>query len=158
MKEPLKTITTTNKHQLVTIEKKNFIIDQTYSNDKSKLKSINEPLNTITTQQRHQLVTIEKKQFISTYFGNSGAHSLDKPLGTLTSKPKHALTTILANGDFDIKIRFLTPKELAGITGFPENYKWYGSKAYQIWMIGNAVPVLMAKAIIEQIKIQFQNN
>jgi len=146
LKEPLKTITTSNKHQLVTIEKQQFLT-QYYGRDNAN-QNINEPIKTITTWNSQQLITIEKKQFISTYFGNSGGHSLEKPLGTLTTKPKHALTTILANGDFDIKIRFLTPKELADITGFPNSYKWYGSKAYQIWMIGNAVPILMAKAII----------
>jgi len=155
IKEPLKTITTTNKHQLVTIEKQQFLT-QYYGRDNAN-QNLKEPIRTITTWNTHRLVTVEKQQFISTYFGKSGAHSLDKPLGTITTEPKHALTTVLANGDFDIKVRFLTPAELGDITGFPKNYQWYGSNRLRIWMIGNAVPIPMAKALIEQIKIEFIN-
>jgi len=153
--KPLNTICTKESKQLVTIEKRQFI-NQCYGNDYNHT-GLEEPLKTIMTTNKHQLVTIEKKQFISTYYGNSGGHSLDKPLGTITTERKHALTTVIANGDFDIKIRFLTPDELGDITGFPKGYHWYGSKRLQTWMIGNAVPILMAKAIINQIKLEFEN-
>ena len=155
IKEPLKTITTTNKHQLVTVEKQQFL-GQYYGRDNAH-QNIKEPLRTITTWNSHRLITVEKQQFISTYFGKSQGHSLKKPLGTITTQPKHALTTIMANGDFDIKVRFLTPEELGGITGFPKNYVWYGSKRLQVWMIGNAVPIPMAKALIQRIKTEFTN-
>ena len=155
IKEPLKTITTTNKHQLVTVEKQQFL-GQYYGRDNAH-QNIKEPLRTITTWNSHRLITVEKQQFISTYFENSKTHSLKKLLGTITTQPKHALTTVMTNEDFDIKVRFLTPEELGGITGFPKNYAWYGSKRLQVWMIGNAVPIPMAKALIEQTKIEFTN-
>ena len=155
LKEPLKTITTTNKHQLGTIEKQQFI-NQTYRTTYNHT-SLKEPLKTIMTNNRHQVITVEKQQFIATYFGNSGGHSLNKPLGTITTEQKHALTTIITNENFDIKVRFLTPYELGDITGFPKEYHWYGSKKLQMWMIGNAVPILMSKALIEQIKKEFNN-
>jgi DNA (cytosine-5)-methyltransferase 1 len=47
--------------------------------------------------------------------------------------------------------RALTHHEAARIQGFPDDYKWVGSKASIARQIGNAVPVPLAKAIGQQL-------
>lgn len=55
--------------------------------------------------------------------------------------------------------RVLTPRELAALQSFPDDFIFKGSKKWQLVQIGNAVPVLLGKAIgvavmkgIDQIK------
>lgn len=48
--------------------------------------------------------------------------------------------------------RFLTPRELARLQSFPDDFYFCGNKTSMVTQIGNAVPVLMAKAIAEKIK------
>lgn len=52
----------------------------------------------------------------------------------------------------DNEIRMLTPEEVAAIQTFPPDYKWTGSKRDRYTKIGNAVPCLLAKAVVEEIK------
>ena len=125
---------------------------------------LTKPAPTITTFGSDALVTCELKgadekfRFISTYFNSGGNpetqnRSVDAPLGTILSERKHALVTAEALPfDFDIKMRFLTEDELASIMGFPEGYfKRPGlklSKKEIVKLVGNAVPVGMAKALL----------
>ena len=48
--------------------------------------------------------------------------------------------------------RCITVREAACITGFPTNYKFFGSHSKRCEQVGNAVPPLMAQAIAEQLK------
>ena len=169
LEKPLNTVTTKDRHALINFlcekEKKHFISDHIWG---SQNQSIEKPLNTICTKESKQLITVdkhenihkeEKYQFITKFFGGSGNpnqySSLDKPLGTILTNDKNALVTMIINYDFDVKLRFLTPKELADITGFPEDYKWYGSKKFITWMVGNAVPIELSKSIIHSIKSEY---
>lgn len=43
----------------------------------------------------------------------------------------------------------ITPEELADITGFPKSYQWYGTRKDKMKMIGNAVPPVLSKVLIE---------
>ncbi len=54
-------------------------------------------------------------------------------------------------------IRHLTTRERSMIQTFPEDFVFSGSKTAQEQMIGNAVPVKLAKYIAEAIKL-FINN
>ena len=62
---------------------------------------------------------------------------------------KRIKTFMAAFGIVDIKMRMLRIKELKLITGFDENYILKGTQQEQKKYIGNAVPVLLAKAIVE---------
>lgn len=48
--------------------------------------------------------------------------------------------------------RVMTPRELARLQSFPDDFTFEGSKSKQLIQIGNAVPVGLAKAIAEHIK------
>ena len=48
--------------------------------------------------------------------------------------------------------RVMTPRELARLQSFPDNFIFEGSKSQQLVQIGNAVPVGLARAIGEHVK------
>ena len=50
-----------------------------------------------------------------------------------------------------IKNRVLTPRELARLQSFPDNFLFKGSKKSQLVQIGNAVPVNFAKLIAKEV-------
>jgi len=47
--------------------------------------------------------------------------------------------------------RVITPREMARLQSFPDEFKFKGAKKWQLIQLGNAVPPLMAKAIGEEI-------
>lgn len=49
--------------------------------------------------------------------------------------------------------RVMTPRELAALQSFPDDFAFQGAKKWQLVQIGNAVPPLMAKAIGAAIKM-----
>lgn len=158
---PSTTVVAQGGKRLITA-KAQFISQQNNSNRKPEAnnKSLNDPLNSPTTR--------EKFQFITTYFNSSGKpesqnSSINKPLGTiLTGTNKKALVTAKGGDiiEFDIKMRFLTEDELASIMGFPEGYFKKAnlnlSKKQIIKMVGNAVPVGMAEALLRPIVDSFK--
>lgn len=151
--EPIPTITT-GDHNTIINAKASFISKQYNSNGNPGVnnQSVDEPLSSITTK--------EKMQFITTYFnsnGNPGSQnqSIESPLNTvLTGQNKKALITTDTNLiDFDIKMRFLSVKELSLCSTFPGDYFTKEglklSTKDAIRLIGNAVPPLWAQKLIE---------
>lgn len=72
--------------------------------------------------------------------------SPDKPSWTITAQPGPWV------GPFHWDNRRLRVPEIAAIQTFPRNYKFYGSRRSVQKQIGNAVPSLMGKAMIEYVK------
>jgi DNA (cytosine-5)-methyltransferase 1 len=121
-----------------------------HENDGSSLRS---PMFTITTKDHHSLVMA----FLLKYYGTDQDPRLNQPLHTITTKDRFGL--VMVRGEphriVDIGMRMLTPRELARATSFRDDYildpEFEGrrlSKADQVWMIGNAVPPVMAKALV----------
>lgn len=72
--------------------------------------------------------------------------SPDKPSWTITAQPGPWV------GPFHWNNRRLRVPEAAAIQSFPKNYKFYGKRRSIQKQIGNAVPPLMGKAMIEFLK------
>ena len=64
----------------------------------------------------------------------------DKP--SCTVKENHGGVNV-----HPIKNRVMTPRELAELQSFPEDFIFQGSKKWQLVQIGNAVPCLLGKAV-----------
>jgi DNA (cytosine-5)-methyltransferase 1 len=107
---------------------------------KSTVRKIDKPIPTITTQPHLYLC----EPFIINYYGNSNFTEINKPLPTVTTKDRFGLVEPLK---LDILFRMLQPHELAAGMSFPDNYKFFGSRADIIKQIGNAVPRRTAKAL-----------
>ena len=67
------------------------------------------------------------------------------PSWTIIASPGHW------EGPFHWKNRRLNTRELAAIQTFPDDYQFYGSTLSQRKQIGNAVPPLLAKIIVEEL-------
>jgi len=156
---PANTITTENSKHLVSCK---FLSHQYNSNGNpaANNQSIDEPVKALTTE--------EKVQFITAYFSSGGNQQsqnqdINNPLNAITTGTnKQALITALEKGkfDFDIKMRFLEPEELAQISTFPKGYFTNPllklTKKEQVRLIGNAVPPEWAKLIIEPVKNELE--
>lgn len=114
-----------------------------------------EPVHTISAGGFH---IGEVRAFLIQYYGTSTGHELDRPLGTVTTKDRFGLVTIKGEQYqiVDIGMRMLEPHELFAAQSFPEDYVIAHdssgkklSKQKQVARCGNAVPPLVAKALVE---------
>lgn len=122
LNSPLNTITTENRHSLVsaTLSKENL-------NDALRVAA-----------------------FLINYYGNGDARDITAPIDTLTTKDRLALVTVWVKGEpwviVDIKMRMLYPRELYKAQGFPPSYIIDRgldgkplTKTEQVHMCGNSV-------------------
>lgn len=138
--KPLSTICTKQEHCLVTP----FLTR--YNQGSNRVHSLEEPVPVIDCTNRYGIVN----PFITEYYGNGKTHELTEPLPTLTTKDRFGL--VLPDGvGVDVGFRMLQPNELAAATGFPSDYKFTGTKVETVKQIGNAVPPVFAKALLETI-------
>lgn len=104
IESPLNTISTANRHQLITMEKLRFIADHCHSDQYQK---IDLPLKTQTTRQTKQLITID--QFLCQYYGSINTQSLEDPIKTISTKDRHQLIR-LEKAQFLVKYIGSNPK------------------------------------------------
>lgn len=90
--------------------------------------------------------------FLVEYYGNSDTADVGDPLPTVTTKDRHALCVpSLYPWGIALQYRMLQPRELAAAQGFPPDYEFAGeTKKARTAQIGNAVPVNLAKALVEE--------
>ncbi|PAF46988.1 DNA (cytosine-5-)-methyltransferase [Helicobacter sp. 12S02634-8] len=104
-------------------------------------KSIN---HIMTKHAPDMLERIKKLEIGKSLYGNySDAWkkvAWDKP--SCTVKENHGGVNI-----HPLLNRVMTPRELAALQSFPDDFIFYGSKKWQLVQIGNAVPPLLGKAI-----------
>ncbi len=136
--EPLPAVTSHGAGALI----EPFLVQPNHGGGPSgRIQSLQDPLKTITTENCHALV----QPFLVKYNRTGKANSIDKPMPTVTSVDRLGL--VEPAGRLDILFRMLEPHELARAMGF-EGYEFTGSKKDKIRMIGNAVEVNTAKALI----------
>lgn len=95
--------------------------------------------------------------FVTKYYGTALANSIDEPLDTVTTKQRFGLVQPEWNGyRLDIRFRMLQPHELAAASSFPPEYPFVGTKSDVVKQIGNAVPPLLAQALIFELLKDYQ--
>ena len=108
-------------------------------------KSVDQPLVTVTGSDGTHLV----QPMLVKFYGTGTAVSIDAPLDTVTTKDRFLLVcpkTGEVQAELDIRFRMLQPHELAAAHSFPKNYKFTGNKGDATKMVGNSVPVQLARA------------
>ena len=139
--DPLPVIDTSNRYGII----EPFLVTVNHGGQDTRVRDINKPIQTVLGKNGNALI----EPFLVKYYGNGNALSIDIPLGTVTTKDRFAL--IEPGGEFalDIRFRMLQPHELAAAQGFPEDYKFAGTKTDITKQIGNAVPVNLSSALAE---------
>lgn len=150
--EPLTTITTENRHALVTA-----FLAKHYTGVVGT--DLRKPLSTVTTVDHHSLVAA----FMAPYYGSGSGETgrdLRQPAPTATTKDRLQLVTVQIDGATyvitDIGMRMLKPHELFKAQGFPEDYviaPEFNGKPIpgyaQVRMCGNSVPPVWPRALVE---------
>lgn len=142
--QPLNTILTDNHIGLV----EPYLISVNHGEGDStrRAHSVDDPLPTVTTKNGYALC----EPFITKYYGTAKAVSVEEPLDTVTTKDRFALVEPDYDGyRLDIRFRMLQPHELAAAQSFPADYPFTGNKSEIVKQIGNAVPVSIAKSLIQ---------
>ena len=88
--------------------------------------------------------------FCRPYRGNRSVFSIDEPAPTMIGRNRNVSKGILEHPKNPVspwKTRSLTERERSLIQTFPKEYKWHGPKTHINTLIGNAVPVNLAKSI-----------
>lgn len=152
LKEPIKTIDTSNRYGLVTA-----FVTKYYKSGTGQ--GCDEPLHTITTSPGHFGLIAA---FLIKYYGTGCGQTLQEPLATITTKDRFGLANVVTEIDGedyilkDIFLRMLKPEELKRMQGFPSdyiidrdiNYRPYPIRE-QVARIGNSVVPIMAEKLVK---------
>lgn len=142
IEEPLPTVTTRDRFALVT--------PVTHDDASMRARSVEVPLPTITGANRGELA------FVVGAFGERPGQtprvrSVDEPVPTICAKGRVPLVHGFTAAELDmvdILLRMLEPAELAAAMGFPKRYRFTGNKTERTRMVGNAVAVNTARALV----------
>ena len=106
--------------------------------------SVQSPLPTLDTSNRFGLC----EPFLVKYYRTGKAYPVSKPMDTITAKDRIGLVVPEMHGvALDIRFRMLQPHELSAAMGFPETYRFAGTREAKVRQIGNAWSVATAKAL-----------
>lgn len=109
--------------------------------DMEENKEINHIFTRHTEDMKQRLAKVPEGQSLFKNYSDSWKKSpWDKP--SCTIKENHGSVNIHPKLP-----RVLTPRELAAIQSFPDDFIFQGAKKWQLVQIGNAVPPLLGKAI-----------
>lgn len=153
---PLNSITTHEKFEIVTCKtglKTNFITAQFNSSGRpeTQVQSIDSPLNSITTANCFKVATLyegETPEYLSTERMEFASLIYQVAHGDEAAQPIEVIRTISFYIK-DVKARFLYKDELGPIMGFRKGYFDHLSDKKAIKLIGNAVPTLLARAVLK---------
>jgi DNA (cytosine-5)-methyltransferase 1 len=106
--------------------------------------SVDDPLKTLTTKESYALA---EPYIVKFYGAGEGADSIHDSLSTVTAKDRFALCIPSIGIALDIRFRMLQPHELAAAMSFPKDYEFTGNREARVKHIGNAVPLLTARAL-----------
>src|SRR5574343_303884 len=151
LSEPTRTITTARRGERALVAP--TLVQMGYGErpgQPQRVLDLHKPVGTVTSGgNKAGLVAA----FLAKYYGSEGQiQPVDRPFDTVTTKARFGLVTVEIQGEtyaiVDIGMRMLEPRELARAQGFPDSYRFEGSKADQIAAIGNAVvPQVMAALV-----------
>lgn len=135
--------------------------------------SANKPLKTVTTKRGTAVISPFMVQWDQTGSNGDCVRKVDQPLATIVTKKNTGLVEpiirvvndgkidprrlVLVDGEpylLDLRFRMLTNLELARAMGFTDNeteYEFVGNSTEVTKQIGNAVPVHMAQALVQEI-------
>jgi DNA (cytosine-5)-methyltransferase 1 len=144
-----------NRHNLVNYHPKPILDEKSYRTVKDAIYKFEEmaenpSINHIFTKHSNKTVNLiqELAPGKSLYSNYSDAwKKVHYELPSCTVKENHGGVNIHPNLP-----RVMTPRELAALQSFPDDFIFFGTKKWQLVQIGNAVPPLLAKAIGLSIK------
>ena len=113
------------------------------------MRSVSKPIGTVMTNRHHGLA--QPWMHDSDRYRAKMMHRLITSMPSYSRAMHNLLCTMWEYGVVDIGFRMLDIDELARAQGFPEGYKFFGSKADQTKMIGNSVCPGVARAICQAI-------
>lgn len=118
-----------------------------------RTRAVARPLSTVTARKAAPagLAT----PFLIQYYGNSDVTPATAPVPTIPTRDRFALCVPAAwPWGLDVKYRMLQPRELKQAQGFPADYEIAGSsKKTRTKLIGNAVPVNLARALTRHLLV-----
>lgn len=140
--EPVPTMTTAKGGEFA------LAMPVTHGRDAGRVRSVDDPLPTVTGAHRGELAVI-----VAAFGERKGQaprfHSVEEPAPTICADGRIQLAE--AAPQWDIRFRMLQPHELAAAMGFSDDdqaYEFRGTKTQVTKMIGNAVPVNTATALV----------
>lgn len=138
---PAKTATTHDSQSLVTL-----VIGQ---HGGSTARPVDLPMPTACTSGRMRTITPVIVDLSHTKDKRKGADSADRPIRTITGSDSMSVAFLtLEDGRWlDIRMRMVTPEELALAHSLPPDFVLCGNRSERVKQVGNSVPARTAKAL-----------